>query len=123
MGGGTCIGCTGGHRRCPHRLASCTAKQDHLYRLELRRPCGRDCKFGLAKLRLDGFVCAKANDEWGHVTTKRLKLEGDTLELNEDAKAGWIGLELLDENGNILPEISTKKQVVCKRICKKRGSW
>lgn len=64
---------------------------------------GRDMKIGLAKLRLDGFVCLAAGDKPGMVVTKAFKLEGNRLAVNVDAKAGWVQVELLDENGKAVP--------------------
>jgi hypothetical protein len=59
------------------------------------RPGGQ---IGLAKLRLDGFVCLEAGDDWGQVITKPFKLEGDTLEVNVDASQGEFLVEILDAN-------------------------
>jgi hypothetical protein len=67
---------------------------------------GRRLKIGLAKLRLDGFVCLAASDKPGEIVTKPFKLEGDRLEVNVDAKAGWVRVELLDENGKAIPGFS-----------------
>ncbi len=69
---------------------------------------GRDLKIGLAKLRLDGFICLEAKDKPGTVVTKPFKLEGDKLEVNVDAKAGWVQVELLDETGKAIPGFSGK---------------
>ncbi|MHC4324977.1 MAG: glycoside hydrolase family protein [Planctomycetota bacterium] len=55
-------------------------------------------QIGLATLRLDGFVCLEASDEWGQVTTKPFKLEGDTLEVNVDAAQGEFHVQVLDAN-------------------------
>jgi len=61
------------------------------------RPAGsKGGQIGLATLRLDGFVCLEASDEWGQVTTKPFKLEGDTLEVNVDASQGEFLVEVLD---------------------------
>ena len=69
---------------------------------------GRDLKIGLAKLRLDGFICLQAKDKAGTITTKPFKLEGDKLEVNVDAKDGWVQVELLDENGKAIAGFSGK---------------
>ncbi len=63
---------------------------------------GRDLKIGLAKLRLDGFICLEAKDTPGTVVTKAFKLEGDKLEVNVDAKDGWVRIELLDANSKAI---------------------
>ena len=65
-------------------------------------------KIGLAKLRLDGFICLAAKDKPAAVVTKPFKLEGARLEVNVDAKAGWVQVELLDETGKAIPEFSGK---------------
>jgi len=69
---------------------------------------GRHLNIGLAKLRLDGFFCLTAGDKPGTIVTKPFKLEGDKLEVNVDAKAGWVQVELLDENGKAIPGFSGK---------------
>jgi hypothetical protein len=61
---------------------------------------GRDLKIALAKLRLDGFVFLEAGEEWGQVTTKPFKVEGDILEVNIDASDGEFIIEVLDDAGN-----------------------
>jgi len=60
---------------------------------------GRDLKIGLAKLRLDGFVFLEAGEDWGMVTTRPFRLDGDSLEVNIDASGGEFVIELLDEAG------------------------
>jgi hypothetical protein len=67
---------------------------------------GRHLNIGLAKLRLDGFVCLAAADKPGVVVTKPFKCEGDMLEVNVDAKDGSVRVELLDENGKAIPGFS-----------------
>lgn len=57
-----------------------------------------DARIGLAKLRLDGFFCLQAKDDWGQVTTKPFRLESDTLEVNIDASDGQFLVEVLAEN-------------------------
>jgi hypothetical protein len=69
---------------------------------------GRHLNIGLAKLRLDGFICLEAKDEAGTVVTKPFKLEGSGLEVNVDAQAGRIRVEILDENGAPIPGFSGK---------------
>jgi hypothetical protein len=69
---------------------------------------GRDMKIGLGKLRLDGFICLEAKDTLGTVVTKAFNLEGDKLEVNVDAKDGWVQIELRDENGKGIPGFSGK---------------
>jgi len=69
---------------------------------------GRDMKIGLAKLRLDGFICLEAKDKPGTVVTKPFNLEGLRLEVNVDARAGRVQVEILDENGKAIPGFSGK---------------
>ena len=56
-------------------------------------------KIGLAKLPLDRFICQKAGEKTGTITTRPFMLEGDRLEVNVDARAGWFQIELLDSAG------------------------
>jgi len=56
-------------------------------------------KIGLAKLPLDRFICQKAGDKVGVITTKPFILEGDNLEVNVDAGSGWVQVEVLDAKG------------------------
>ena len=65
-------------------------------------------KIGLAKLPLDRFICQKAGDKVGTITTKPFKLAGDKLHVNVDASDGWVQVELLDETGREIPGFSGK---------------
>jgi hypothetical protein len=60
-------------------------------------------KIGLAKLPLDRFTCQQAGDRVGTISTKPFELQGEALELNINAKAGWVQIELLDERGRPIP--------------------
>jgi len=71
---------------------------------------GRDLKIGLAKLRLDGFICLQAKDKPATVITKPFKLEGDKLEVNVDAKTGWVQVELLDKKDKLISGFSSKSK-------------
>lgn len=70
---------------------------------------GRDMKIGLAKLRLDGFICLEAKDKPGTIVTKPFKLEGDTLQVNVDASGGRFYAEVLDEDGKPAPGFTAKE--------------
>ena len=59
-------------------------------------------RIGLAKLPLDRFISQRAGDKVGTITTKPFNLEGDTLEVNVDARAGWVRIELLDEMDKLI---------------------
>ena len=63
-------------------------------------------KIGLAKLPLDRFICQMAGEEKGTITTRPFKLKGDLLEVNVDARGGWIQVELLDKKGKGIPGFS-----------------
>ena len=67
-----------------------------------------DARLALAKLRLDGFFFLEAKEKPGTVVTRPFKLEGDKLQVNVDAKAGWVQVELLDETGKEIPGFSGK---------------
>jgi len=64
---------------------------------------GRDLKIGLAKLSLDRFICQQAKGELGIITTKPFQLEGETLQINVDAKKGRFYVEVLDADGKPIP--------------------
>lgn len=60
---------------------------------------------GLAKLRLDGFCGFYTNPYQGHLITKPIRITGDQILVNcipNAAHKGWLKLELLDEEGNII---------------------
>ncbi|MBM4072102.1 MAG: hypothetical protein FJ271_24725 [Planctomycetes bacterium] len=54
---------------------------------------------GLAKLRLDGFVCLEAKAKLGTVVTRPFLQEGKELQVNVDAKRGEVMVGVLDEKG------------------------
>ncbi len=62
-----------------------------------------DARLALAKLRLDGFFFLEAKDKPGTMVTKPFKLEGDTLQVNVDAGAGYVKVEFLDTAGEPIP--------------------
>lgn len=63
---------------------------------------------GRASWRRDRLVALQANETAGTVVTKSFKLEGDELEVNVDAKDGWVRVELLDEAGKDILGFSGK---------------
>ena len=65
-----------------------------------------DARLALAKLRLDGFFFLKAKEKPGTVVTKPFKLEGETLQVNVDARAGQAQVEILDASGDPIPGFS-----------------
>jgi hypothetical protein len=60
---------------------------------------------GLATLRLDGFVSVNAGQETGSVTTRHLKLMGDSLFVNASVR-GELRVEILDESNQAIPGYS-----------------
>jgi len=63
--------------------------------------------FGLATLRLDGFVSINAEKE-GTMTTKPFVFIGDTLEINANAAGGSIRVEALDPEGKVIEGFAKK---------------
>ena len=58
----------------------------------------------LAKLRLDGFVSMRGDDEGGFLDTRPVHLEGNRLFVNGSAPEGRISAEITDREGrNVLP--------------------
>lgn len=65
-------------------------------------------------LRTDGFASLYAPWKGGVATTKPIVFTGEELEINyRTGAAGYIRVELLDENGNILPGFQAN---MCERI-------
>jgi hypothetical protein len=65
----------------------------------------RQLAFGLATLRLDGFIALEAGDEPGVLITKPFLLEGSQLEVNAEALNGAVKIEVLDASGAALPSL------------------
>jgi len=62
---------------------------------------------GRASWPRDRLVALEAKDKPAAVVTKAFKLEGYKLEVNVDAKAGWVRVELLDENEKAISGFSS----------------
>lgn len=58
-----------------------------------------DGAIGLGTLRVDGFVSMDAGDKEGILTSRPLRLAGDTLCVNADAAGGELRVELLTPSG------------------------
>ena len=58
---------------------------------------------GLATLRKDGFASLDAGATPGTITTKRLANAQGPLRVNADAAGGWLTVEVLDEQGQVIP--------------------
>lgn len=62
---------------------------------------------GLATMRKDGFVSLDADDfTTGTATTKSLTNMSGPLLLNADASGGWLKVEVLDAQGQVIPGYS-----------------
>jgi hypothetical protein len=66
----------------------------------------RHFTIGRAAWRRDRLVALEAEDEAATVITKPFKLEGDKLQVNVDAVAGSLKVELLDATGKPIPGFS-----------------
>jgi len=64
---------------------------------------------GLATLPLDRFVGLQADQESGVATTRPFKLDGSRLQLNADARAGAIRVEVLDQKGTPMRGFSAEE--------------
>ncbi|MDP6546644.1 MAG: hypothetical protein QGH60_21940 [Phycisphaerae bacterium] len=65
---------------------------------------------GRATWPRDRLVALEAKDKPGTVITKAFKLEGGKLEVNVDAKAGSLQIELLDEEDKAISGFSSKSK-------------
>ncbi len=73
-----------------------------------------DARLALARLRLDGFFCLQAGKEPGTVITRPFKLEGAKLQVNVDATAGQVKIELLDAAGKPIAGFSGEASRTCR---------
>lgn len=64
------------------------------------------CSTGLAILRRDGFASMDAAESEGTLTTRPLRFGGKHLFVNVDADGGELLVEILDENGGVVPGFS-----------------
>ncbi len=58
---------------------------------------------GLAKLRKDGFASLDADEAPGEVLTKKFADVGRTLQVNYNARGGWLRVEVLDADNAVIP--------------------
>ena len=66
-----------------------------------------DARLRRYALRIDGFVSIHAKSQEGVATTKPLTFDGAELSLNvATSAAGFVRVEVLDEEGNVLPDFS-----------------
>jgi len=63
---------------------------------------------GRAAWRMDGFVSIDAAEKGGMLETVLLELDADQLIVNADAADGCVTVEVLDEQGKILPGYSQR---------------
>ncbi|MCK4990809.1 MAG: hypothetical protein KAS29_10000, partial [Bacteroidales bacterium] len=76
-------------------------------------------------LRIDGFTSLHAPYEGGEMITRPFRFTGDTLLLNfSTSAAGYIKVEILDLQGNILEgyELENSKELIGNEI-EKAVSW
>ena len=66
-------------------------------------PTGRSGPICLAKLRLDGFVSVDAGEDTGTLVTQPFACEGDSLEINAQARGGLAAVAVLDRQGTQVP--------------------
>lgn len=66
-------------------------------------PTGRSGPICLAKLRLDGFVSVDAGEDMGTLVTQPFTCEGDSLEINAQARGGLVAVAVLDGAGTQYP--------------------
>lgn len=83
---------------------------------------------GLAKLRRDGFVSMGTNGaKQGSLTTEPISFDGEYLFVNADlgSKGAEMTVEVLDADGNPIPEFSDKNAVAMKKLnsTKQLVSW
>jgi hypothetical protein len=70
---------------------------------------GRDsgvCSTGLSTMRRDGFASMTAGAQEGTLTTRPVRFDGKYLFVNADAVGGRLQAEVLDQNGNVIPQYS-----------------
>lgn len=68
---------------------------------------GRKPAIGLATLGLDRFIRLAATDQPGTLVTRPFKVQGDRLEINLDARAGELVVEVQDQAGRPIPGFTT----------------
>ena len=64
---------------------------------------------GLARLRRDGFAAMEDAGEGGSLTTEALDCAGDCLFINGDSRKGRICVEVLDQEGRVIPGFSREE--------------
>ena len=97
---------------------------------ELEAPPPGSGGIGVAKIRLDGFASQDAPPTGGAqvaggvLITVPLKFSGNHLELNVDAGAGgWLKVEILDQNGQPLPEYASQADLILGNSVRKTVTW
>ena len=76
----------------------------------------RQITIGRATWRRDRLVALEAKDEPGTVVTQPFLLQGSRLDLNVDAKDGWVQVDLLDETGAAIPGFSGEDAKRCEDV-------
>ena len=80
---------------------------------------------GIATLRVDGFAAWEAGAESGELVTQPFGCNGDRLFVNAEAQDGFLHVEVLDENGNLLEgfEASSCSVVTTDTLAKENDGW
>lgn len=75
---------------------------------------------GLATLRRDGFMSMHADNKEGYLVTEPVTFDGQYFFVNIDLKQqkGSLKVELLDNNGNVIPGFAAKDCIPLRRINK-----
>ena len=90
-----------------------------------RRYCQKDWHVQRMSIRIDGFASLTANWDGGTATTKPFVYDGNELEINyRTSAAGYIYVELLDEDGNLLPGFEAEAcHMISGDEIKRKVSW
>jgi hypothetical protein len=63
-------------------------------------------QIGLLRMKRDRYVARATNAEGGSFTTPLLRVEGDAIALNVDAKDGEVRVQVVDESGKPIPRFT-----------------
>jgi hypothetical protein len=69
------------------------------------------CSTGLATLRRDGFASMDAAEAEGTLTTRPVSFQGKYLFVNADGDGGELRVEVLDDEGKVLPRYARSRCV------------
>jgi hypothetical protein len=77
----------------------------------LQKPLDGVFSTGLAQLRRDGFYSMDAGATEATLTTRRVNFTGNHLFVNVTDPSGQLAVEVLDQNGNVIPQFSKSNSV------------